>query len=626
MSKNYPHLFTPLRIGKVFFKSRLFTSPTHQVLQGNERTPTEAVMIHYANKAKGGAAVITLGGTNVIKDHEVFPFWVDYDIHSEFSMRYFAQLADTIHFYGSKVSIEISHGPSASDVNEMDEIEMDSIADSYADAAVWLKRAGFDMLLLHGGHGQGLEQFVSPLFNKRTDKYGGTMENRARFPLMVLDRVRRKVDRDLLIEYRISGTEYTPGGLEINDCIEFVRLIEDKIDLIHVSAGNVFNISTRAVMHPSGFMPPAPNAYLAEAVKKSGVKVPVVTVGSIDDPDLAERLLAEGKADVIAMARGILADPEFGNKAREGRPEDIVPCIKCFNCLDDHKNNNYFTCSVNPSIGREHRLPLMIPPVGQKKKIVVVGGGPAGMEAAVVAAGRGHDVTLYEKKPVLGGQLNFADHVSFKYSMKNFKEYLISQVKKSGINLKLERSVTPELLKTEDADIVIVAIGAESILPPIPGLDRESVFLAPKVFGNTEQIGKRVAIIGGGQVGCETGLYLADLGHEVVIVEMQDTIAPDAPFTYRIPLVEKMDEGLKYITDARCTKITDKGITFVDKEGIEKGIDAETVVVAAGMKARIAEADRFFESAPEVIAAGDCIEAKNVKFAVRTAFNAAVRL
>lgn len=553
-----------------------------------------------------------------------------------------AQLADRIHFYGAKASMELGVvGVVQGDYavcdgirmltgkigREMPESEMERHADAYAHTAEALKVVGFDMILLHFGHGLTMGQFLSPLTNKRTDKYGGSLENRARFPNMIIDRIRERVGRDLLIEVRISGAEFEPGGIEVDDAIEFVRLIEDKIDLIHVSAG-IHNPKGMTVTHPSGFLPPTPNVFLAQAVKNAGVKIPVATIGGIQNLDEGEKILADEKADVISIARGFIADPDLGVKARSGCGEDVVPCIKCMRCHDSVCYEYRYVCSVNPAIGYEHKLSDLILPARRKRKVVVVGGGPAGMKAALVASQRGHEVVLYEMGNTLGGLLNTADNVYFKYDLKRYKDYLIRQVRKSNIHLMLDTEVTSEFLKGTDADVIIAAIGADPVVPPISGVDGKNVMPAMNVYGREEQIGRMVGIIGGGLVGCETALHLSRMGKQVAVFEMQTELAPEASQTHRTELMLKLeeDENIRCLTKACCTGIGEKEIIFEDQSGTKQKIDIDTVVIAAGMKGREEAAEAFRPLAAIFITVGDCEHPATVEQATSSAFFAASQL
>ena len=422
MKQAYSRILTPIRIGNTLFRNRIFIAPTDLLaLQIGEPIPTEEAIIHFTNRAKAGAACVTCCGASILP---ILPDRNDlyWDIYHNTSVNRLAQLAERIHFYGAKASMEIgicgvvAEGIVVSEGaptiwgapgKEMTEDDINRLVEAYAKGASVMKEAGFDMILLHFGHGLQVGQFLSPLTNKRTDKYGGSLENRARFPIMIIDRIRQAVGRNLLIEVRISGTEYEPGGIQIDESIAFAKMIQDKIDLIQISAG-LHNPKWMTTTHPCGFLPSTPNIFLAEAVKKAGLSIPVAGIGGIQDLDEAEQLLADGKADVLALTRGIIADTELVEKAYENRPDDVVPCIKCMRCHDSVVFEHHYSCAVNPTIGLEHMLDQLITPAKAQKRVAVVGGGPAGMNSALVAAERGHQVTLYEKSDALGGALKFA--------------------------------------------------------------------------------------------------------------------------------------------------------------------------------------------------------------------------
>jgi NADPH-dependent 2,4-dienoyl-CoA reductase/sulfur reductase-like enzyme len=505
---------------------------------------------------------------------------------------------------------------------------MEKLADRYAELAECVKFCGFDILLIHGGHGTLLQEFISPRSNFREDDFGGSMEKRSRFPIMVLDRIRERVGRDLLIEYRISGSERVPGGFEIEDCIEFTKLIQDRIDIIHISAGVVREPRLRAITHPTGFLPPGCNAYLAAAVKAvSDIHLPVLTVGGFQYPQMIEETLSEGKADLVAMARGTIADPYTVNKAKSGQDKEIVPCIKCFQCLDEFKDTHYYSCSVNPYAGRESMMEMLIPREYTKKKVAVIGGGPGGMYAAMLAVERGHTVTLYEKKETLGGQLDHVDHISFKYDLLNYRNYLIDHVMTCGATVILEAEVTPELLQAEGYDSIICAIGASPVIPPIPGVEGKNVIWAVDGIRHPERTGKNIVVIGGGQVGCETAVYFGMSGKDVTVMEMQSSLAPDAMRTYREELQGQVDDHCSAVLlSACCSKINDNGVLYTDQDGKECSLTADTVILAAGMKPRSTEAEVFRECAQDFRRIGDCFRVGNVKHAIRAAFDAAMTL
>lgn len=642
MVNRYPKLLSPFQVGNVVFRNRLFTAPMGlHALQGGELYPTEAIITHYANKAKGGAAVVTCSGTGAYpvtpdQDH------LAYDLYIGHSQHYLAQLADAIHFYGAKASMEIQAatkepgyyvsgglmvpGPGMVPGQPTKELTKEMLADikkNLQDQVKILKRIGYDMCMLHMAYDMGLfGGFLSLRTNLRTDEYGAqSLENRLRFLNECCDAIHQAAGKDFLIELRMSGELPEGAGFTIDDACKMAKIVENHADILHVHA------ATGWQAHCMSFEPDTPNLWMAQKIKESGAKIPVLTIGGYQDLDEMEDAIASGKADLISMARGWLADPNLGTKAYEGRGKDIVPCVKCMRCHDSACIDGItFVCTVNPLMGIEHELEKLEKKPAVPKKVAVVGGGPAGMQAALTACQRGHAVTLFEQHETLGGQLNFADYAKFKHSLAKYKKYLIQQLEKSAVELRLGVQATKELLIKENYQTVIVAIGAVPLILPIPGADKATP--APEVYGNEAQLKQDVVIIGGGQVGCETALHLAQQGHNVSVLEMQEKVLTDASASYRNRLNRNMGyhDNLKLITGGRCTGITDQGVSYTDQDGNSQLLPCGSVIMAAGMRPRRQEALNLYDPSYRVYTVGDCDKAANVQKAVRAAFAAAISI
>ena len=644
MNNRYEHLLKPIRIGSQIFRNRVWAAPiTPHALQATEPWPAESTIRHYAGKAAAGAACVTCSGISLLpEENDGEHLGIDFRTPSH--RNYLSQLAEAIHASNAKASMELGgfHIPGACYAvvggvvdplfggvsEEMPLSVMELACQAYADAAEACVESGFDCIMLNFGHHNDMGQFLSPMSNTRADDFGGeSLENRARFPIMLLNAVRSRIGRGTVLELRISGSEYEPGGITIEESIAFTRMIEDTIDIIHVSAGT---LSPRWIYytHPSALLPPMPNAHLAKAIKQANVRIPVMAVGGIQDLDMAESFMAESGVDLVSIARGLIADPELVHKAYAGRGEDVTPCLRCMHCHDSAVTGRQFRCSVNPQIGIEHLLDGLICAPEEKKTVAVIGGGPAGLKAALTAADRGHEVHLFEQEQTLGGQLRFADHVPFKQDLKKYKDYLIAQVRKRDIQVCLGIRATSALLTELEPDAVIVAIGAENVRPPVPGVDRACVMQATEIFGQEQRVGQTAVVIGGGQVGCETALHLAKLGREVIVVEMaEELFSGSLYYSYNEALISEMEltGRIEVLTDTRCLAIWDNEVNVLSA-GSEKSLRADTVILATGLKPRLDEAVSLMESAPVCFAAGDCIKAASVEEATRTAFYAASEL
>lgn len=644
---HYPHLFAPIRVRGAYIKNRVESAPMSP--SGDVPFYTREAFEMYNSIAKGGAGIVTLGeaGVHSLTDH-AHPTMPHLD--DETLLPSLIQTVDTVHKWGALASIELTHsgcrakgaflaeggyviGPSAMEANlygdkvlEMDEDMMNTIADAYANAAYMAEFAGCDIVNIHGGHGWLISQFLSDLNNHRTDQYGGSVENKARFPLMIVDRIRQKCP-NLIIEFRLSGEEETEGGIPIEETVEFAKLLDGKVDIIHVSAATFHDTSSSARMFPTVFYPRGCNVENAAKIKAVVKHSLVAVVGGINDPDFMESVLADGKTDFVSVGRQFIADPDWPKKARTGKADEISKCIRCETCISagfiPHVpfSSGVLRCSVNPTWGREYENTRKEEKVEQAKKILVAGGGPGGMEAAITAARRGHSVILCEKNDHLAANLDYAKQISFKQDIVEFLKSMVIKVQRTpNLELRLNTEVTEDLIRAEKPDVIIAACGAEPTVPPIPGLDRPMVHHVTELYKKHLSVGNKVVIIGGGLAGCEEGLGLAYEGHDVTIVEMKDGLAKDAPYIHWRHLLEKMDKTVRSYCSAQVLSVEDTGVKIADSEGRELLLEADTVLVATGMRGTLPKLDSWHDLAEEVIFVGDCRKASKILEAMRTGY------
>ncbi len=647
--KRYPHLFEPIRIGNIRLKNRIVAAPTSPSMITAEGHMTPEMAAYLEEKAKGGVAVVTYGeaivhsatGKSHNKQLQLDSFGVK---------QMLAETTRMIHNAGAYANIQLSHGgkygglasvggdvgvcataygPSHEMTPEGEVFEMPrelifEIVESYGKAAKLCKDCGFDMVQVHAAHGWLFSQFLSPVLNKRTDEFGGSLENRARFLMMALDAVRKAVGPRFPIECRISGDDLTDVGLNMDQCVEVAKLIEDKVDLFQVSCGNHEDPEMFCRTHPSSFFPRGVNVYLAANIKKN-VSKPVACVGSLNDPAQMERIIASGEADIVEIGRALLADPYLASKALADRADDITPCLRCYECFGETSKSETVKCTVNPIMGQQLKQKFGVPAPAEKKKVLVAGGGPGGMEAAITAALRGHDVTLAEKSGILGGNLRPAGAAYFKEDISKLCELLIRRVKAAGVKVLLNTEVTPAYVREFDPDFLVVAIGSNELKPPIRGIDGDNVVMAIDAELHPEKLGKKVAIMGGGLVGSEAAIAFSHEGHEVSIIEMKPAVAEEVNSFYRGGLLPQVEKAATIYVNTKVMEIVPEGVK-VERDGEEFIINADSVVCALGFRAPYAAVDALCEDVCDYAIVGDCANVGQIYQAISQGYYAALRI
>ena len=637
-------------------------APPSPNLASRDGRVTPEFVDFFRSIARGGVAVIHVGNS-VVDIHEACDEERQLDLGGDDCILPLTRFVEMCHGYGALASLEINHNGKDSQFEktgraaysassfiaagelqrarlagrdpvptiEMDRAKIKETVEKFALAAQRCKRAGFKMCMVHGGHGNLISQFAGSMYNKRTDEYGGPLENRARFAIETLDRIRELCGKDFIIEYRISADEIHPVGMRFEETLKFVELIRDKIDILHVSAGLHGDLRYMRNWWQNYLMARMYNVHYAADVKKAFPGLRVCAVGSIMNIRQAEEIIADGKADLVAMCRPILADPEMPRKYALGREGDHRPCLRCQYCGLRLIIPAVINCAVNPFLGNETEFPKgRVKKADVRKRVAVVGGGPAGIQALLTLCERGHDVTLYEKTDKLGGHVATGSALPFKQDMRDYLNYLRRQADKVIERIVFNVEATPELLRGEGYDALIIAVGSDPVFPDVPGIRKAHVYWAPEADQGAVKIGEKTVIIGAGAVGVESAIGLKREGKDVRIIETASCFSgldKSAGGAVAMELKTLLDE-LKIPVEFgyALTEVTDDKVVCLDTASCKTAaFPADTVLLAAGMTSRSELADSLRRCAPEteVFVVGDAAEVGTIAGAVRSAFRAA---
>ncbi len=646
MRTNYPRLFEPITIRGVTFKNRILSSPLGVWALIPEDGLQESWLRYLSERASGGAATVGMGDTQVnCCEPDCEGVGKVLQLRGEnIPYAYLSEFADIVHQHGAVATVELAHiGSGGVSVDGkgtygpvarpgmfgtmglvMDKEKIHETIRQFAECAATLKRAGFRMLTIHAGHGKLLDQFLQRT-NNRQDEYGGSLENRMRFTQEVVDAIRGKVGEEFVIELRVTGLLPEDDPVRFEELATLVRSLKGRVDIINTSyeppkdpnappgpGGSLDGSSTM----PGYLLPPAPNAKYAVALKKAvGDGICVGAVGAILTPEIAEELLET--VDFVIMGRPLIADPAFPKKARRNAPEEIRPCIGCLKCLDGMHEKHTMRCSVNPRLGKEYYCrpeeKASVP-----KTVAVVGGGVSGMQAAITCAQRGHRVTLYERSGALGGILKSFAGDDVKYRLNMLRDWFLGEIGRSGVEVRLNTEVTPELLLSENPDAVILAAGSVPVVPAIEGIGGDNVLHVLKAIEKLPELPRNVAVIGGNLAGCEFAVSLLRSGRDCTILEMAPRLHMGGG--------DDIDWHLKNArkeTNARCTRVTEEGVVF-ERDGKEELVKADLVVYAVGMRSDQTLAKALREEFPEFYQIGDCKKAATVFECIHDAYYVAL--
>lgn len=645
----YPHVFQPLTIRGLTLKNRLEYAPTVVLKCSPEGEVTQEMLDYVAWQAKTGVGYLTIGNTPVV--HTDSSAWVcELNVTQDRCIHGLEMMARTARENGAEMSVELAHAGRGSNstpgnpalapsdvplnggplgyIKPMNEEDMAYVRQQFVDCAVRCQKAGLKIIMIHCAHNNLLAQFLSPASNHRTDAYGGSLENRMRFPLSVLKAVREAVP-NMVIECRCSAQEDTPDGLQLEESLAFMERAQAYVDIIHVSRGNIFFNYGSTFTIPTYFKGRQLNvAFAAEAKKR--LHVPVAVVGNITSLQEAEDIIGSGKADIVVMAKSYMADENLIHKSIRGHAEEVRPCTRCDWCGNANNFGTSMRCAINPLLGRDIDLSKLVEP-GQEKHVMVIGGGPGGMMAAQTLRAMGHRVSLYEKSHRLGGLLNDATVASFKEYMRLYLQWDIRQTMQCGAEIHLDTEVTPELVEQVNPDAVIVASGSTYVYPNIPGIEMDKVKTVSDVENHRVPVGENVVVCGGGIVGLECAVMLGMEGKKVTVIDQipLEKFADGMPVFNHIELNYQLEKyGVTLVGGQKITSFGENGVETVDASGEKQAFAGDTYVLALGVKPDNRLAQQLLSAYAEgVYVVGDCVSTgRLLADANQEAFHAAIRI
>jgi 2,4-dienoyl-CoA reductase-like NADH-dependent reductase (Old Yellow Enzyme family)/pyruvate/2-oxoglutarate dehydrogenase complex dihydrolipoamide dehydrogenase (E3) component len=625
-------LFSPFHLKGLDLTNRIVMPGLASFLIEDDGTITEKTIEHYRRRAAGGPAMVIMEACAVSPEGIVSPHQAR--IYEDRFIEGISRIARVMKSEGAVPALQLHHGgrqttakiikqkpvapsnlPCPTIQGEVQALSVERIQElivKFGEGAQRAVEAGFELIEIHGAHGYLVNQFLSRFSNIREDEYGGDLTGRTKFALEIVKEIRKRVGEAFPLSFKISAQEFVPKGLTVEESIQMLRLLSGEgIDIVQISAGN--DATPEWICQPM-FMKKACLADSAATIRKA-LNKPVMAVGRINDPVVANAIIAEGKADLVCMGRGLLADPELPLKAKEGRLDDIRHCIACNTCMESIFRRGRVECLVNPSLGREKEMELH--PSHSPKRIMVIGGGPGGMNVAWIAAKRGHEVHLFEKQSALGGQLILGSVLNYKKELLSLMEYQKRQVEKSGVKCHLNVEVNLDAVKERHPDVVVLATGSTPIMPDIAGVDKSILYSFADVFNHDETAKRNTAVVGGGAIGCEIALHLSESGCAVTIVEQLPKIGGQLESVTKKVLLEKLKEGdLRMLVGHRLLRGEAKGVVVAGNGGRESWIEAERVVMAIGNKPDNALYDQIKSIGIEVYQIGDCLEPRSAEEAV----------